>query len=97
MKKFIIGIDFSKETVDASIVQKEQPETLIAYKKFRNNLKGVDGLIAWAKSKVAQDGEIIFCGENTGTYSTRVRDNIQKSKEQKNIQPTKGGHKMVTC
>ena len=70
MKKFIIGIDFSKETVDASIVQKEQPETLIAYKKFRNNLKGVDGLIAWAKSKVAQDGEIIFCGENTGTYST---------------------------
>lgn len=30
-------------------------------------------------------------------YITRVRDNIQKSKEQKNIQPTKGGHKMVTC
>ena len=29
--------------------------------------------------------------------TTRVRDNIQKSKEQKNIQPTKGGHKMVTC
>ena len=27
---------------------------------------------------------------------TRVRDNILKSKEQKNIQPTKGGHKMVT-
>ena len=31
------------------------------------------------------------------SYVTRVRDNIQKSKEQKNIQPTKGGHKMVTC
>lgn len=29
--------------------------------------------------------------------TTRVRDNILKSKEQKNIQPTKGGHKMVTC
>lgn len=29
--------------------------------------------------------------------NTRVRDNILKSKEQKNIQPTKGGHKMVTC
>ena len=25
---------------------------------------------------------------------TRVRDNIQKSKEQKNIQPTKGGHNL---
>lgn len=31
------------------------------------------------------------------SHVTRVRDNIQKSKEQKNIQPTKGGHKMVTC
>ena len=31
------------------------------------------------------------------SQSTRVRDNILKSKEQKNIQPTKGGHKMVTC
>ena len=31
------------------------------------------------------------------TLITRVRDNILKSKEQKNIQPTKGGHKLVTC
>ena len=31
------------------------------------------------------------------SVNTRVRDNILKSKEQKNIQPTKGGHKMVTC
>ena len=31
------------------------------------------------------------------SFYTRVRDNILKSKEQKNIQPTKGGHKMVTC
>ena len=30
------------------------------------------------------------------TLLTRVRDNILKSKEQKTIQPTKGGHKMVT-
>ncbi|MDD7439001.1 MAG: hypothetical protein PUK53_00310, partial [Prevotellamassilia timonensis] len=29
-------------------------------------------------------------------FITRVRDKILKSKEQKTIQPTKGGHKMVT-
>ena len=40
-------------------------------------------------------GEII--GYRKVFLSTRVRDNILKSKEQKNIQPTKGGHKMVTC
>lgn len=34
---------------------------------------------------------------DTNKLLTRVRDNILKSKEQKNIQPTKGGHKMVTC
>lgn len=36
-------------------------------------------------------------GRCSPTDLTRVRDNILKSKEQKNIQPTKGGHKMVTC
>lgn len=38
-----------------------------------------------------------FFATNVETMQTRVRDNILKSKEQKNIQPTKGGHKMVTC
>ncbi len=33
---------------------------------------------------------------NPDYLKTRVRDNILKSKEQKTIQPTKGGHKMVT-
>lgn len=49
--------------------------------------------------------EITWKGTVTSTIAytngnkiiTRVRDNILKSKEQKNIQPTKGGHKMVTC
>lgn len=40
--------------------------------------------------------EALHQGESV-TLVTRVRDNILKSKEQKNIQPTKGGHKMVTC
>ena len=37
---------------------------------------------------------LLECIENS--KATRVRDNILKSKEQKTIQPTKGGHKMVT-
>ena len=46
-----------------------------------------------------QPGEIISVPyEERGNvkYVTRVRDKILKSKEQKTIQPTKGGHKMVT-
>ena len=43
------------------------------------------------------DGNGIEMLSVPGDILTRVRDNILKSKEQKNIQPTKGGHKMVTC
>ena len=42
-----------------------------------------------------QDKHLLI--ERKNNLKTRVRDNIQKSKEQKNIQPTKGDHKMVTC
>lgn len=42
-------------------------------------------------------GEYHYWESDKWFYITRVRDNILKSKEQKNIQPTKGGHKMVTC
>ena len=38
---------------------------------------------------------IVF-SHSIALLQTRVQDNILKSKEQKNIQPTKGGHKMVT-
>ena len=41
--------------------------------------------------------EKLTVGARVKVLLTRVRDNILKSKEQKNIQPTKGGHKMVTC
>lgn len=39
----------------------------------------------------------VFYLTRRGLSDGYVRDNILKSKEQKNIQPTKGGHKMVTC
>jgi len=35
--------------------------------------------------------------ENVENNVSEIKDDIQKSKEQKNIQPTKGDHKMVTC
>ena len=40
---------------------------------------------------------VLARAEADANVKTRVRDKILKSKEQKNIQSTKGGHKMVTC
>lgn len=78
MKKFFIGIDFSKKTIDVSIVSKEKPECAIAYKKFPNSEDGAQAMIDWACSKTqvgnnASD-EILFCGEHTGYYCIVVAD-----------------------
>lgn len=55
----------------------------------------------WSSTNVSEiciQGQSWTCiSYNSFEVWTRVRDNILKSKEQKNIQPTKGGHKMVTC
>lgn len=57
----------------------------------------MERLIELMESRIRRNVYVRFGGEHLKTYHTRVRDNILKSKEQKNIQPTKGGHKMVTC
>ena len=48
-----------------------------------------------AKLQIAENQNPIRLHQ-LGAEITRVRDKILKSKEQKTIQPTKGGHKMVT-
>ena len=56
------------------------------------------GKSSFLNALLGVDLAMVGTTETTATinYFTRVRDNILKSKEQKNIQPTKGGHKMVT-
>ena len=56
------------------------------------DLEKIDGIKVFIIESLHENDK--RTGEN---LKTRVRDNILKSKEQKNIQPTKGGHKMVTC
>lgn len=78
MKKFFIGIDFSKKTMDASIVSKNEPDKLIAHRKFANSEKGAQAMLDWASVKTqtvtSADGDIMFCGEHTGSYCVVVAD-----------------------
>lgn len=76
MNKFFIGLDFSKLTVDASIVSKENPEEVIAYERFKNSTAGAKKLLKWASTATNVDilSEVIFCGEKTGTYSRLYAD-----------------------
>ena len=42
MKKFFVGIDFSKRRMDVSIVERESPEQAMAYNQFANNAEGAN-------------------------------------------------------
>lgn len=80
MKYYFIGIDFSKETFDATLLKREELTSKGVHAKFDNSKKGYQQLISWAKrlakSKTLED--VMFCGENTGTYSYTVANLLAK-------------------
>lgn len=73
MKKFFIGIDFSKQKFDATAIKAEGiTETAPrVYQSFTNDTSGFRAFEKWMKSE-SNGMEIeswLICGENTGMYS----------------------------
>lgn len=79
MKRIFIGIDFSKEKFDATAVITANGLnecSVRQYETFKNTRQGFREFISWTR-KVSCDAsrdEILFCGENTGTYSEFISD-----------------------
>ena len=73
MKRIFIGIDFSKEKFDATVIQAEGVEERAErqHEVFDNKASGFRRLVRWVGSvQDEQDtGLWLFCGENTGGYS----------------------------
>ena len=73
MKKFFIGIDFSKEKFDATVIKAVGVEECAERKHevFDNKVSGFRRLLRWVKSVADEQdtGLWLFCGENTGGYS----------------------------
>ena len=73
MKKIFIGIDFSKEKFDATVIKAEGVEERAErrHEVFDNKVSGFRRLVRWVKSvQDEQDTSLwLFCGENTGGYS----------------------------
>lgn len=65
--KIHVGIDVSKLTLDAFILERK------LHRKFKNNSKGFTSLFQWVKkqSRTAPD-TILFCFEHTGLYSLQL-------------------------
>ena len=73
MKKIFIGIDFSREKFDATVIRAEGVEERAERKHevFDNKVGGFRRLLRWVKSVVDEQDSCLwlFCGENTGGYS----------------------------
>ena len=83
MKKFFVGIDFSKKRMDVSIVEREFPEKAIAYKQFVNDTEGAKKMCEWVEhtthTSTKLDGEVLFCCEHTGSYCLEVCDYLSEN------------------
>lgn len=73
MKKLFIGIDFSKEKIDATVIIANGLEEMfsrVTY-TFPSTKNGYNKLVKWVKKNAHGIDEDLwlFCGENTGDYS----------------------------
>ena len=73
MKNLFIGIDFSKEKIDATIITAQGLEELSARmsETFPTTTSGYNKLVRWVEKNSLGIGREawLFCGENTGDYS----------------------------
>jgi transposase len=71
--KLFIGIDQSKRTFDAAIVELEN-QTQKNHRQFDNNNKGFIAFIKWIKELYpeADFSQVLFCTENTGWYGYKL-------------------------
>ena len=80
MKYFFIGIDVSKEKLDATMIHYESEsdsEQQLAYTTVENNPKGFRSLVSWSKKNAGRGVKtdtMLFCCETTGGYDRALCD-----------------------
>jgi Transposase and inactivated derivatives len=77
-KSLFIGIDFSKESFDVSVIHSCNVQS-ISYRPFKNTKEGYIELLKWIKTITAEPSQgWLFCGENTGLYSLGLAEFLTK-------------------
>jgi transposase len=66
-KKWFIGIDISKNFIDAAILNEKEPGRFISH-RFQNDLKGFENMKEWYVTHEVKLSGTLFCMEHTGTY-----------------------------
>ena len=81
MKKIVIGIDISKEKIDASAIEVQNvllSVRKLGYETFENRPMGFRRMLVWARHLIKGVGleEVLFCCETTGGYDRSLCDYI---------------------
>ena len=81
MKKIVIGIDISKEKIDASAIDvrnTQQGVLKLGYQTFENRPMGFRRMLVWARHLIKGTTleEVLFCCETTGGYDRSLCDYI---------------------
>ena len=66
-----IGVDISKNTLDAAIYASEMKKS--DTKHLTNDAAGLKELIAWAKEKGVKPKKMVICAEHTGVYGNNLQ------------------------
>ena len=79
MKKIIIGIDISKEKIDASAIDVRNSHLGVLkldYQAFENRPMGYRRMLVWARHLIKGIAleEVMFCCETTGGYDRSLCD-----------------------
>ncbi len=68
---FILGIDVSKESLDACLIRTQDGQ--VFEQKFNNNPEGYKKMKTWLRQQGSQaDSDTLTCMEHTGLYTRRL-------------------------
>jgi transposase len=68
-RNLFIGIDFSKKTLDVSVIRRRDLDS-VSCQQFENSRSGCSALPGWLKPQTEEPPDRrLFCGEHTGLYS----------------------------
>lgn len=71
-----IGVDISKNTLDAAIYAAEMRRS--DTKHLTNDKAGLKELITWAKAAGAKPKDMLICAEHTGVYGNELQNFCEK-------------------
>ena len=89
MEKIAIGIDFSKETFDMTVLDTKKTNGKVdayalakaPHEQFENRRSGFRKSLSWARKVTGREldkDNAIFCGEATGKYSVRMSEYLRE-------------------